>query len=130
MFSRIPNLRIFLVKVTQINFVWRNQLHHTANLNYDLMCKKAKHCCVLSTNCFAQFSWSKAKHDFKKLSSLAELVQKFKFLQNSNMGKWFHETELRGSCLDRFLFFFLIQVLQSVFFFVKINSYRYIIWSQ
>jgi len=38
----------------------------------------------------------KAKHDHEKLSSLAELVQKFKFLQNSCMGNVSHETEQQG----------------------------------
>jgi hypothetical protein len=33
---------------------------------------------------------------------LAELVQKFKFLQNSSMAKWFHETELHGIYLYNF----------------------------
>ena len=35
--------RFDLIKVTQINYVSRNQLHCTANSNFDLMCKKAKH---------------------------------------------------------------------------------------
>ena len=30
------------VKVAQINYVSRNQLYSTANLNFDLMCKKGK----------------------------------------------------------------------------------------
>ena len=49
----------FDIKVTQINsinYVSRNQLHSTANLNFDLMGKKAKHCCALSTNFSVQFS--------------------------------------------------------------------------
>ena len=50
-----------------------------------------------------QFSWSKEKHDHEKLNSLAELAQKFKFLHNSCMGKWFYETVLQG--------LYLIQVL-------------------
>ena len=33
-----------ILKVAQINYVSRNQLHCTANLNFGLMCKKAKHC--------------------------------------------------------------------------------------
>ena len=32
------------IKVALINYVSRNQLHCTANLNFGLMCKKAKHC--------------------------------------------------------------------------------------
>ena len=47
-----------------------------------------------------QFSWSKAKHDQEKLSSLDKLAQNFKFLQNSCMGKWFYETELQGLYLQ------------------------------
>ena len=39
-----------LLKVAQINYISRNQLHCTANLNFGLMCKKAKHCWALSTN--------------------------------------------------------------------------------
>ena len=35
------HLKIY-VKVTQINYVSRNQLHSTANLNFGLMCKKGK----------------------------------------------------------------------------------------
>ena len=37
------------VKVTQINYVSRNQLQYTANLNFGLMGKKAKHCWAVST---------------------------------------------------------------------------------
>jgi hypothetical protein len=40
----------------QINYVSRNQLNYTANLNFGLMCKKTKHCWVLSTNFSIQFS--------------------------------------------------------------------------
>ena len=36
--------KVLKIKVTQINYVSRNQLHCTANLNFGLMCKKAKHC--------------------------------------------------------------------------------------
>ena len=82
------------LKLTQINYISMNQLHHTANLSFGLMCKKTKHCWGCQQT--FQFSRSKAKHDREKLSSLAELVQKFKFLQNSCMGKWFHEAELWG----------------------------------
>ena len=32
------------IKVAQINYVSRSQLHCAANLNFGLMCKKAKHC--------------------------------------------------------------------------------------
>ena len=38
-----------MLKGAQINYVSRNQLHCTANLNFGLMCKKAKYCCALST---------------------------------------------------------------------------------
>ena len=46
-----------MIKVTQINYVSRNQLHSTTNLNFGLMGKKAKHCWALSTNFLVQFSW-------------------------------------------------------------------------
>ena len=45
------------LKVAQINYVLRNQLHCTAKLNFGLICKKAKHCWALSTNFSFQFSW-------------------------------------------------------------------------
>ena len=38
----MTSLRVHSVKVSQINYVSRNQLHCTANLNIGLMCKKAK----------------------------------------------------------------------------------------
>ena len=44
------------VKVAQINYVLRNQLHCTANLNFGLMYKKAKHCWALSTKILFLFS--------------------------------------------------------------------------
>ena len=40
--------RVMELKVAQINYVSRNQLHCTENLNFGLMCKKAKHCSVLA----------------------------------------------------------------------------------
>ena len=43
-------IKEFRVKVPQINYDSRNQLHHAANLNFGLMCKRVKHCSVLSTN--------------------------------------------------------------------------------
>ena len=43
--------------MAQINYVSRNQLHCTANLNFGLMCKKTKHCWALSTNFLILFSW-------------------------------------------------------------------------
>ena len=45
------------LKVAQIYYVSRNQLDCTANLNFSLMCKKAKHCWALSTNFSFLFSW-------------------------------------------------------------------------
>ena len=39
----------------------RNQLHHTANLNFGLMCKKAKHCWALSRT--IQFSSADPKQN-------------------------------------------------------------------
>ena len=51
------SIRIMVgLKVTQINYVSRNQLHSTANLNFGLMGKNAKHCWVLSTNFLVQVS--------------------------------------------------------------------------
>ena len=41
----------------QINYVSKNQLHSTANLNFGLMGKEAKHCWVFSTNFSFLFSW-------------------------------------------------------------------------
>ena len=43
-------------KVALINYVSRNQIYSTANLNFGLMCKKAKHCWALSTNFSFLFS--------------------------------------------------------------------------
>ena len=48
--------QISKVKVAQINYVSRNQLHCTENLNFGLMYKKAKHCWALSTNFLFLFS--------------------------------------------------------------------------
>ena len=45
-----------MVKVAQIDYVSRNQLHCTVNLNFGLMCKKAKYCWALSTNFSFLFS--------------------------------------------------------------------------
>jgi hypothetical protein len=45
-----------LCKGGSINYVSRNQLHCTANLNLGLICKKAKHCLALSTNFSFLFS--------------------------------------------------------------------------
>ena len=47
----------FSVKVAQIYYVSKNQLHCTANLNFDFMCKKAKHGWALSTNFLFLFIW-------------------------------------------------------------------------
>ena len=47
---------IVLLKVAQINYVSTNQLHCTANLNFGLMCKKAKYCWALSTIILFLFS--------------------------------------------------------------------------
>ena len=77
------------VKVAQIIYVSRNQLHCTANLNLGLMCKKAKHCWALSTNFLFLFS-----------RQFFQII--FCFLlnwhKNSNycLAKLFHETELQG----------------------------------
>ena len=70
------------VKVAQINYVSRNQLHSTANLNFGLMCKKAKHCWALSTNFSVQLIVF-----LDHVLLLAELAQKFKLFQNSCMAK-------------------------------------------
>ena len=42
--------------LAQINYVSWNQLHCTANLNFGLICKKAKHCWALTTNFSFLFS--------------------------------------------------------------------------
>ena len=73
--TRIPGKK---VKVTQINYVSRNQLHSTASFNFGFMGRRAKHCWALSTNFLAQLY---------HVLLLAELAQKFKFLQNSCMAK-------------------------------------------
>jgi len=70
-----------MLKVTQINYVSRNQLHSTANLNFSLMGKKAKHCWALSTNFSVQLIVF-----LDRVLLLAELAKKFKF-QNSRMAK-------------------------------------------
>ena len=49
-------LQASLSKVAQINYLSRNQLHCTTNLNFGWMCKKAKHCWALSTNFLFLFS--------------------------------------------------------------------------
>ena len=72
------------LKVAQFNYVSRNQLHCTANLNFVLMCKKSKHCWALSTN----FLFSVQQIVFLDHVLLpAELAKKFKLLQNSCMAK-------------------------------------------
>ena len=81
-----PQKSIFL-KVAQIKYVSRNKLHCTANLNFGLMYKKAKHCFFI----FVQLIYFL---DYVLL--LAELAKKLKLLQNSCIAKWFHETELQG----------------------------------
>ena len=50
------NVNMRLVKVAQINYVSRNQLHCAANLNFVLIYKKAKYCWALSTNFLFLFS--------------------------------------------------------------------------
>ena len=46
----LASLGDFYLKVTQINYVSRNQLHSTANLDFGSIGKKAKHCWALSTS--------------------------------------------------------------------------------
>ena len=43
--------------MAQINYLSRNQIHCTANLNFGLMFKKAKHCWALLTNFLILFRW-------------------------------------------------------------------------
>ena len=51
------SIRIMVgLKVTQINYVSRNQLHSTPNLSFGWFGKKEKHCWALSTNFLVQFS--------------------------------------------------------------------------
>ena len=82
---------LWQIKTTQINYVSRNQLHHTENLNFGLMCKKAKHCRALSTNFYFLFSW---------LSFLIMFCFLLNWRKNSNYFKiavWRSDsTELRG----------------------------------
>ena len=52
----VSTINYQLIKVAQINYVSRNQLHCRANLNFGLMCKKAKHYWALSTNFLFLFS--------------------------------------------------------------------------
>jgi len=63
------------LKVAQINYVSRNQLHCTANFNFGLMCKKAKHSWALSTNFFISVQLIVF---LDHVLLLADLVQKFK----------------------------------------------------
>ena len=74
------------LKLTQINYVSRNQLHPTANLNFGLMGKKAKHCGALST-LFLVFSSVQLIVFLDHVLHLAELARKFEFLRNSCMAK-------------------------------------------
>ena len=82
-----------VVKVAQINYVSRNQLDCTANLNFGLMCKKAKNCWALSTNFISVqlivFFECKNSNHFKK----------------GCMAKWLNETELQAFDLYQLLRF-------------------------
>jgi hypothetical protein len=63
--------------VAQINYVSRNQLHCTANLNFGLMCKKAK-----IAGLFNKLFISVQLIVFlDPVLLLAELAQKFKFFK-------------------------------------------------
>ena len=90
----IASIQTCLLKVTQINYLSRNQLHSTENLNFGLMGKKAKHCWALSTNFSVQLIVF-----LGQVLLLAELTQKLKFLHKSCMAKLFHETEQWGISL-------------------------------
>ena len=72
------------IKVAQIDYVSRNQLHCTANLNFGLMCKKDK---TLLGFFNKLFSSVQLIFFLDHVLLLAELVQKFQFLQNSCMLK-------------------------------------------
>ena len=82
--KREKKLTFYRLKVAQIKYVSRNQLHCTAKLNFGLMCKKAKHCWVLSTNFFI---YVQLIVFLDHVLLPAELAQKFKLLQNSCMAK-------------------------------------------
>ena len=82
-----------MLKVAQINYVSRNQLHCTAHLNFGLICKKAKHCWALSTNFLILFSW---QFFLIMFCFLLNWRKNSNYLKNSCMAKWFHETELQG----------------------------------
>ena len=66
-----------MLKVAQINYVSRNQLHSAANLDFGLMCKKE------TLMGFSVQLILFLDHDLL----LAELAQKFKLFQNSCMAK-------------------------------------------
>ena len=67
----------------------RNQLHCTANLNFGLMCKKAKHCWGFVNDHFISIQLIVFLHH---VLLLAESAQKFEFFKIAV----FHETEQRG----------------------------------
>ena len=64
------------LKVAQINYVSRNQLHSTAKLNFRLMSKNAKHCWALSTKFSVQLIVF-----LDHVLLLAELAQKFNYFK-------------------------------------------------
>ena len=78
-------ISLALLKMSQINYVSRNQLHCRANLNFGLISKKAKHYWALSTNFLFLFSCVIVFLDHVLL--LDVWAQKFKLLQNSCMAK-------------------------------------------
>ena len=73
-----------LLKVAQNNYVSRNQLHCTANLNFGLMCKMCK---TLLGFVNKPFYYVQLIIFLDQALLLAELAQKFKLLQNSCMVK-------------------------------------------
>ena len=76
----ISVLLLFLsisLKVAQINYFSRNQPHCTANLNFGLICKKAKHTGL----CQQTFHFCSADIFFDDVLLLAELAQKIKIFK-------------------------------------------------
>ena len=71
------------LKVAQIKHISRNQLHCPANLNFGLMCKKAKHCWALLTTNFSVQLIVFLDH----VLLLAELAKKIQIASKKLYGK-------------------------------------------
>ena len=109
------------IKVTQINYVSRNQLHSTVFLlstfeferqNIAGWCKDKLS--LVDVNKLFVFSSVLNTWLFKLSQCPTEWAQKFKFLQKSCRVKWFHEMELRGLYLY-FSWISLIMYIATVY---------------